>query len=432
MGLSYDLGLDSSLDVNAFYSRGRLDLPGAGSSTGGRDRQAHQTWGYDAGWSRNLHGNSRVRVSMDFRDTVLDVPVSTMDLLPDVPRPVTDGDGTELSNRAMGAATSFESAAGNGHQVKVGARARWVELPVPTIRAAGGRGPIGGRWAGRGWNIGLHAEDAWSVSGPWTLLVGLSYHDNLETPASGLLVPRAGASWSGTRVQLQAVVSYPTSASYPGRLPATAESLDTASAVGYEANVELLLTAGVRVKAQRSYEPLQYGYGFGSTDSRVRPIYFTDGRASSARDSLLLEGRFGRNLAWAQIARGAAEGRLAPVPAFDVPVYLLSDRVLSYAVGRFGIRFASSGTEIVAGYQDVDQSVRGRATASVASATQELLELEIAQDLMWVGSGSASWRLLLAARTVTSVGGRDADRARAAEGLDLLARQIHAGVSVAF
>jgi len=428
VGLSYDLGLDSSLDVNTFYSGGRLDLPSTGSADGGAGRQAHRTWGYDAGWSRDLDGNSRVRVSMDFQDTVLDVPLSAVELLSDGPAAVTGGDGGAFSNRTVGAATSFESAAGNGHQVRVGARARWVDLPVPAIRSARG-GTIGGRWAGRGWNIAVDAEDAWSVSGPWTLIYGLSYQDNFETPGSGLVVPRVGASWSGTGVKLQAVVAYPTSTSDPGRLPESVEPPDTAHAVGYEAVAEFLLGSSVRVKARRLDQPVDYGYGFGSADSHARPIYFTDGRASTTRDSVLLEGQFGKNLAWAQFARGTAEGRLTHVPAFDVPVYRLSDRALSFAGSQLGIRLASSGTEVVVGYQAVNESLP---TPSATSSTHELWVLEIAQDLMWVRSGSASWRLLLAARTATSVRAHDGDRTDVASGLDLLARQISAGVSVAF
>jgi len=238
-----------------------------------------------------------------------------------------------------------------------------------------------------------------------------------------------GASWAGTWVKFQAVASYYTCASDPGRLPETAEPLDTANAVGYDAMVEFLVTSGVRVKAQRVYEPVQYGYGFGSTDSRIRPIYFTDGRASTLRDSVLLEAQIGKNLAWVQLARGTAEGRLARVPAFDVPVYLLSDRVLGFATSQLGIRLASSGTEVVVGYQDVNESMP---VPSATDARHERWVLEIAQDLMWVRSGSASWRLLLAARTATSVRAHDGDRAHPAEGLDLLARQISAGVSVAF
>jgi len=428
VGLSYDLGLDASLDVNAFYSGGRLDLPAAGSTEGGSDRQAHRTWGCDAGWSRDLDATSRVRVSMDLQDTALDLPVLAVESPSGGPSVVTGRDGVEISNRTLGAATSFESAAGNGHQVRIGARARWVDLPVPAVRSAGG-GTAGDPWAGRGWNVAVGAEDAWAVSGPWTVLYGLSYQDNFETSGSGLVAPRVGASWSATGVKLQAVVSYPMSTSDSGRSPETMEPLGAARAVGYDAIVEFLVTSGVRVKAQRVYEPVQYGYGFGSDDSHVRPVYFTDGRASTTRDSVLLKGQFGKNLAWARLARGTAEGRLARVPAFDAPVYVLSDRVLSFAEGQLGMRLASSGTELVVGYQGVNESL---ASASAAGATHELWVLEIAQDLMWVRSGSASWRVLLAARTATSSPAHDGDRADAAEGLDLLARQISAGVSVAF
>lgn len=428
VALSYDLGLDASLDVNAFYSGGRLDLPVAGATDGEPYRREHRTWGYDAGWSRDLDGVSRVRVSMDYQDTALDVPLSAVGILSEGSSVVTGRDGVEFSNRSLGAVTSFESAAGNGHQVRLGARARWVDRPVPGIRTAGG-GPAGGRWAGQGWNIAVDAEDAWSVSGPWTVLYGLSYQDSLEAPGSGLVVPRVGASWSGTGVKLQAVASYPTSTSDPGRLPETVEPLDTAHAVGYDAIVEFLVTSGVRVKARRSYEPVQDGHGFGSTDSHIRPVYVTDGRASTTHDSVLLEARFGNNLAWARLARGTAEGRLARVPAFDVPVYLLSDRALTFATNQLGIRLASSGTELVVGYQDVDEALR---SASAPSATHELWVIEIAQNLMWVRTGSASWRLLLSARTATSARARDGDRADPAEGLDLLARQVSAGVSVAF
>ena len=247
-GLSYDLSLDSSLDVNAYYSQGRLDLPVAGAAGATTSsRQEQRTWGYDANWSMQLDDRSRVSVRMDFRDTALELPIEARENL-------TDG-ASDLSSRAMGAATSYESAAGAGHVVQVGVRARMVDLPAGAVGSSG-HGALGTDWGEGKWSLGVDAQDAWSVTGPWTVVYGLSFQDNFDSYDSALVVPRLGAAWSTPAVRLQATVSYHTSAADLGHMPAAVDRIGTARSVGYEVSAEGSLPLGVRVKADRLYEPV--------------------------------------------------------------------------------------------------------------------------------------------------------------------------------
>jgi hypothetical protein len=128
---------------------------------------------------------------------------------------------------------------------------------------------------------------------------------------------------------------------------------------------------------------------------------------------------------------------LAHMPAIEMPVYVLSERSLEFATGRFGVRMLPWGTEVQAEYQRVEDASLGGATVG-AMPVQSFLEVRVSQDLLWFDTSRSTWRVLLAARSVSSddrpelLGQGSGLAGDDPEIVSLLNRQVSAGVSVLF
>jgi hypothetical protein len=206
-------------------------------------------------------------------------------------------------------------------------------------------------------------------------------------------------------------------------------------AFGYEAGVETPLPGGLSLKAERSVEPVAFdaaGALVERLDPDFTPLFAADGRVNAERESLTLSHDSGGVRTSAQWVRGGADGTIAQIFPFEVPLQLLADRRLEYAAGRVGVRVASTGTDVQAEYRRVED---------VASAgpieertTQEFVELRVVQDLLRAAPLGTSWRLLLAARTSPTGqhAGEGASSSAGAKSLAALNRRVAAGVSVIF
>jgi hypothetical protein len=127
-----------------------------------------------------------------------------------------------------------------------------------------------------------------------------------------------------------------------------------------------------------------------------------------------------------EAVHGVAEGSVARIPAFDLPVLVLADRELAFDAASLGVRLAPTRTEIVTEYQRVlDAPPPG--AAEQQRSVHDLFEVRLAQALGRRETGSMSWTLLLAGRSA---------RVSQQDGPDLvfdgLVRQFSAGVSVEF
>jgi len=435
--LAYDTSLDSRLGVRAFFDSNDLMIASPGYTL-----EAQRSWGYDANWSKQIDPASSVEVKVDYRDTALDVPTGMTGGF----RAVVDGGGatanTLLSNRMVGAETSYQGVAGERHQVRVGMRAQMLQLPAPNARVAG-PGAFAGTSAEAGWSVRVDAEDAWRVSGPVTVLYGVAYHHSLQSIDWSVVVPRVGAVWSPRWFKVRGMVSYFTEGRQPNYFdPVAPAAIDAARPeVGYDLALDVPMPAGLRMIGAVSYEPVQYGFaGYhrgaagGIPD---RPIYLTDGNAETRESSLRLERSFGTTATWIRVSRGNAEGMLAHMPAVEMPVYVLSERSLEFATGRFGVRMLPWGTEFQAEYQRVEDTSLG--TASLSSLpVQRFIEVRVSQDLMWFDTSRSTWRVLLAARSVSSddipesLNPTPSTAGDDPEIVSLLNQQISAGVSVLF
>jgi hypothetical protein len=433
LDLAYDTSRDSSLAVRAFYAHRDLRLePGHGSAFL-PERQEQRTLGYEAAWSRQLDGDSRLEVRMDLVDSTLALSEAFSAEFSAYP----GGIEPSVSNRAVGAGGLYETLLAGGHRLTVGFRAQLQDLPLPAVRAHG-EGLFSARPWSTGWSVRASAEDQWAVSGPLTLLYGIGLAGSLEQGGTTLLVPRAGAIWTTDGVSVRMLLAWHEHSGGDEELAfdAVRAPYRPRQPLGYEAGFEAPLPLGLRLSGEVSYHPVLYDvFEIGNDPSAVLDPgpFLTDGNASRQRSVLTLERPSGVAHAYIQYATGSADGTLAALAPFDLPLQVLSHRQVNYQSGVVGVRLPSTGTDVVAEYRRVEEMEAAELDGRVGQA-QEYVEVRITQDLIRLRSRGAAWRLLVAARAASSSNAEDLNRPASFNPATLaaLANRVSAGVSVAF
>lgn len=402
--LSYDTGVDASLDVTAFYAQGDVRYASAIPSTDAVG-EGHRSWGYDATYRRQLDAVSRIAVQFGYADASLRLPEPFLD-------PVAFGGDprSSVTNRSVGAEGTYETVAGDSHQIRVGMRARRLDLAVPFVRSTAGTTFLGLPGAA-GLSVRVDAEDQWAVSGPITVVYGFGLVQALEGTEASLVVPRAGVSWTGDKVAVRVAAAHYTLATWqtgadeiaiegdPSLLPIEPpDALRPAEPWGYEGEVEVPLGGGMRLRGRHEYVPVQDATAL-DTDPAIatRPPMFVSGaRAEDRRTTIVLSRPSPRADFFVEFAGGEVRGLLAPAAGLDLPVQLLDEREIAYRSARAGIRSASVGTDMSLEYRRADES-----PAVVAVATpfvSEYWELVFGQSLARSSRMGAACRILVAAR----------------------------------
>lgn len=421
--VTYDTSDDGSLAMSAFYSKGDLELGGSLPTTGkGPARQGQRSWGYDATWKKQVDATSQVAVQVGYHDASLDLPGTA---------PVLDGVVRDASNRGIGAEGSYESFAGDGHVVRVGLRAQRMFLAAPDARLARTTGsfPLEGS---DGWSVLMDAGDAWTLDAGWSLDYGLAVRQTFNGPSATYVTPRVGGSWTSSRLKASAEVSY----------LAANQSTDAAgfepwrreiSPVGYQIQLEAPLSATVSLRGTTAFVPLEAGrWTGGAVPGGVGTVYLSDGTASNRFVAFSIERSAANANVSLGLARGRARGALAPAFEDDLPIILLENRTILYEAVRLGTRSARSGSRVAFEYRTIREDGLG-AGGPPPEGPLRTVELRFTQDLVRLGGGRATCRLIVTARTVVdppaSSGSSERDEARrfAAEN-----RRIGAGVSLAF
>jgi hypothetical protein len=434
LDISYAAGADSRFALKAYYDRRDLGIATKAPATALSDlRQERRTWGYDAAWSAQIDATSSVAVELDYRDTTFDLPGALRD------HGQTAGTETalELRNRTIGAVGTYENLSSVDHRVQVGLQARVVDNPLllqplhqSFPQAVDGEEVFG-------LSLGLEAQDTWRVSGPLSLVGGLRYQQNPVLGSDSLIVPRVGGTWSVDEGVLSFAVSYHQEASWGLSRPLQRAGEDPDSTrLGYEISLEMPLARGVRFTGSSRFAPIQID-GLDLAHDPPRPgagqSYLTNGRASVRESRLALMRQGARTSTWVEWVRGRAEGALAPLSPYEQPYLLLAMNTLDYQNGRFGIRIAGSGTDLVLDHSRI-REWPGEAVGVDPSAVQSSLGLSISQDLLRLHS-FGNWRLLVSLRTASF------ERRNDSGGLDLTGqdrlfgasnREMSAGLSVLF
>ena len=242
--------------------------------------------------------------------------------------------------------------------------------------------------------------------------------------------PRLGGSWTAGLLEARAEVSY-VAATGNAFGPAGASPPDRRSPFGYEAELQARLDPTLTLRGSVSYVPSQANvWGGRAIAQDPETLYIADGFASDRFVAVDLERVASSATLSFRVARGRAEGALAP--AFDdVPVVLLSDRALDYDAARFGVKAPRAGSSVSLEYR----AIREHAAAAGVLETDAFrtVALEFAQELVRFAGGRASCRLLLAARSALGPGSI-ASEADPADARRFVAehKRIGAGVSLAF
>jgi hypothetical protein len=420
VGLSYDTGPDSRLAVQAFFSDQDIRMQtDAGVALPQPVQRQLRSWGYDAGWSKQLDAISHLELQFDYQDRSLQMPESSQ----------------TASDRAIGAAGSYVTMPVVDHQIEVDFMAQLLDTPDPGLFMHGGElnRP---RYGVSGLSIGLDASDTWVISGPFALLYGVGYKHALTSRDTSLIVPRVGGSWSFDRFVMRLLISHHQVTQWGGGQPAASElPFRPQREIGYEAEIELPLLAGIRLTGASSYAPLDMtfpAYDRGSADAASQPVYFTDGNAAVEQRSLLLVSeRWGSRIRL-EFGAGRVNGSSAPALPYEQTFFMLADRHLRYRTGKLGIHIPSSGTDLLVDWRRV-MTAAPAPGAIAAESVQRSLELQIAQDLVRLRA-LGSWRFLMALRKGTLETGDDEDLLMAGNPLrrDPAVHQVSAGLSVLF
>jgi hypothetical protein len=207
--------------------------------------------------------------------------------------------------------------------------------------------------------------------------------------------------------------------------------LDRTSPYGYEAELKARLAPTLTVRGTTSYTPSRANVWGGHDVARdLESLYVADGFASERFVALDMERVASSATVSFRLARGRAEGALAPA-LDDVPVVLLSDRALAYDEARLGVKAPRAGSMVALEYR----AIREQAAAIGTPGADELktVALDFSQDLVRFARGRASCRLLLTARTALEPG-PVASETDSAEARRFAAehKRFGAGVSLAF
>ena len=432
VAFSYDTSPGAQVDMTAFYSQRALECTAASSGVETSPtppvsvEQGHRNWGYDARWTTRLDHTTKFAVEVNYQNTTFLVPGAGLES----PGGPTDPPGSlntltgSMNTQAVGASGVYESVSIDDHAVQVDFRAQ--VLDTTTLTPA--------YFALSGFSVGVSAQDRWSVGGPFSVVYGLGYRHGIRAHEASLIVPRVGGTWKIDHLSISVLASYHGVAGWSRGFGAEGPLMSRpANAMGYEAQIELALPAGLRLSGATSYSPVQFDYvgraGGGFHDD-PRPLYLTDGNAAVRESRVALIQQSRRIRTYLEFTEGLVEGTLAAMTPYDIPQEFLTAGELEYGTGRLGLRVMSSGTDVLLQYQRLSQSPQE--SAAMADSQQSSFEFRLTQDLFSVRS-VGSWRFLVAVRRA-SLDSDEADEIvrRTSQVMDSMNQQISAGLSLSF
>ncbi len=419
LDLTYDTSVDENLAMRAFYSAGDLEVADRIGPPGTASRQSQRSWGYDAKWRKQVDASSHVALQVGYHDASLDLGS----------RVATGWDSTQgdASNRAIGAEGSYENVVGDGHLVHLGVRAQLLSFAVPSARL-GHPNEGFALDGGAGWSLLVDSGDQWTITGPFAVTYGLAVRQGFDGPGTTTLAPRVGSSWTISGFQARAEVSY-LAATHGDIAPSTSPA-SVSSPYGYDVELKTRVAPTLTLRGTASYLPSQvsvWGHSGGAYDPTAP--YVTDGFTSDRFVALDLEHAASSATVSVRVARGRAEGTLAP--AFDdVPVVVLADRALDYDSARVGVKSPRVGSAVSVEYRALRES---DGTGLEIGDLLRTVEMELSQDLVRFAGGRVSCRLLLNARSALGGAGVASDNDASVDRRFVVEhKRIGAGVSLAF
>jgi hypothetical protein len=419
LDLSYDTNVDESLAMRAFYSSGDLDVTDGPGVLGGATHQSQRSWGYDAKWRKQVDASSHVALQVGYHDANLDLgPSDSLGWDP------AQGDA---SNRAIGAEGSYENLVGDGHLVRVGVRAQVLNQSAPGARL----GRSGGTFAldgAAGWSLLVDSQDRWSITGPFAMTCGLAVAQGFNGPQTTTLAPRIGGSWTAGRIDAKAEVSYLATTGGAGGIETS--PFGAPSPYGYDVEMKTRIDPSLTLRGSATYLPSRAIAAGGDGPQGLDMLYVTDGFVADRFVAVALERAASSATVSFRLARGHAEGALAP-SLDDVPIVVLSDRALDYDAAQLGVDAPRAGSSVALEYRAIRD--RLEPGGGITADSVRTVALNFAQDVVRFAGGRASCRLLLTARTAVGPGSIAADADTASDRRFAAdQKRLGAGVSLAF
>jgi len=426
VGFSYATEPNSDLAVSAFWGRsdfGSLRTLESIAAPAPPLESAQRSWGYGATWSKPLANESRLDLSMDYRDTSVSRPTQGAG-------PTATEEKTQLSSRAIAAAGTYLATPSSTHEVQVQFGAR-VLGSADVLRVASSAAAADA-YGLPGLSVGIEARDRWSVGGPLAVIWGLGYRHSIEPVDVAMIVPRVGGAWRIEEFELSAVVSYH-GVTDAGADPAAATRTFRGSGdVGYELSATVPLGSSFRLSTGSSYVPSQLGLATCRTQASASgpPMFVSDGDVEVREQRIALSRHAGRFRGTLDVLSGSARGALDTVLPVDAPVYRLAEREARYVGGILGLHAVRSGTRMSFSYRQVAQSAPTTSGGFGEGLRLRAIELALSQDLFSMHT-LGTWRALAGIRSAEAVSSTDEDEDDARM-LSATGRQVSAGVSVLF
>jgi len=432
VAMDYELSPEDSIRFQARYDRDSF----RSGSPAGRLTPAEQevrTLGYQAGWSRKMDQGGGLEMNMGFVQALGRTPGG----FPGPgPLPGSEPDNL-LQDRRWNAGALYDFTVSREHRVVVRARTRfyrydsrnegWVLAPVHPDFSSQEAGE-------RGWSVSLSGEDAWKISGPLSLTLGLDYHRAGSQDTFSAFVPRLGARREGKRslIQGQILLRLETPAAAYGDSPAAGSSLSGETSLGYRAEILHRLGRSWTVAGHAERNPLDPEEGYGWLDTRgpagagglllADPASVTEEFGIQVSKRLKgVEGTLGTD-------QGRVRGRV--VARLDgAPIQILGQGDVRYVTLKASALVLRSETEVRFDYRRLDGLDIFSGSGEPCQAAR--LDLTVLQQIPLLGKRlPADWRVLLAYQTLT----RDqADSGEALMGFSSeKVRRLSGGVGVKF
>ena len=403
VAMDYELSPEDSIRFQARYDRDSF-RSGSPADRLTPAEQEVRTLGYQAGWIRKMEQGGGLEMNMGFVQALGRTPGDFPG--PD-PLPGSERDSL-LQDRLWNAGALYGFIVSPEHRVLVRARTRfyryeqrndgWVLAPVHPDLSSQEAGE-------RGWSVSISGEDAWKISDPFSLTLGLDYHRAGSPEVFSVFVPRLGARREGKRslIQGQILLRLETPAAVYGDSPAAGSASSGESSLGYRAEILQRLGGSWVVAGHAERNPLISDEGNGWLD----PGGLTDpaGLLLADPDSMTeeigiqvtrrlkgLEGTLGTD-------QGRVRGRVA-ARLDGAPIRLLGEGDVHYVTLKASASVPRTDTEVRFNYRVLDHLETSPGSVETGQAAR--IDLTVLQQIPLLAKRlPADWRLLLAYQTLT-------------------------------
>ncbi len=403
VAMDYELGPEDSIRFRARYDRDRF----RSDSPAGRLIPAEQevrTLGYQAGWIRKMDHGGGLEMSMGFVQALGRTPGDFPG--PD-PLPGSEGDRL-LQDRLWNAGAHYGVNVSREHRVLVRARTRfyryeqrndgWVLAPVHPDLSSQEAGE-------RGWSVSLSGEDAWKISDPLSLTLGLDYHRAGSPELFSTFVPRLGARLEGKQSVIQGQVLFRLDmpeAIYGG--PRAAGSAPSGGgSLGYQAEILHRLGRSWTVAGHAERNPLdpEEGYGWLDPGGVADPGGLLLADPASVTEEIGIQ--ISKKLRGVEGTLGTDQGRVrgwVAVRLDGAPIRMLGEGDVRYVTMKASASVPRSETEVRFDYRRLYGLETFPGFGEPCRAAR--FDLTVLQQIPLLGKRlPADWRVLLAYQTLT-------------------------------